>query len=48
MLAELAGNAQFTATMRKLKIVSIRHLPSHAALKQLVAELKTISDQQVA
>jgi hypothetical protein len=34
-LAELAGNAQFTATMRKLNIVSIRHLPSLAALKQL-------------
>jgi hypothetical protein len=47
-LAELAGNAQFTATMRKLNIVSIRHLPSLAALKQLVAELEATSDQQVA
>jgi hypothetical protein len=34
--------------MRKLNIVSIRHLPSLAALKQLVVELEATSDQQVA
>ncbi len=47
-LAELAGTAQFTATMRKLNIVSIRHMSSLSALKQLVADLEAISDQQVA
>jgi hypothetical protein len=48
VLAEMAGNAQFTATMRNLNIASTRHLPSLSALKQLVADLEAVSDQQVA
>ena len=47
-LAELAGDAQFTAIMRNLNIASARHLPSLSTLKQLVADLEAISDQQVA
>jgi len=47
-LAELTGDAQFTAIMRNLNIASVRHLPSLSALKQLVADLEAISDQQVA
>jgi len=47
-LAEVAGNAQLTAIMRNLNIASTRHLPSLSALKQLVADLEAISDQQVA
>jgi hypothetical protein len=47
-LAGMAGDAQFTAIMRNLNIASIRHLPSLSTLKQLVADLEAISDQQVA
>jgi len=47
-LAEMAGDAQFTAILRNLNIASVRHLPSLSALKQLVADLEAISDQQVA
>jgi hypothetical protein len=47
-LAEMAGDAQFTAILRNLNITSARHLPSLSALKQLVADLEAISDQQVA
>jgi hypothetical protein len=47
-LAELAGDAQFTAIMRNLNIASARHLPSLSTLKQLVADLEAVSDQQVA
>jgi hypothetical protein len=48
VLAEMAGSAQFTATMRNLNIASTGHLPSLSALKQLVADLEVVSDQQVA
>jgi hypothetical protein len=48
VLAEMAGNAQFTATMRNLNIASITSLPSLATLKQLVVDLEAITDQQVA
>jgi hypothetical protein len=48
VLAEMAGDSQFTAVMRNLNIASIRNLPSLSALKQLVADLEAISDQQVA
>jgi SpoVK/Ycf46/Vps4 family AAA+-type ATPase len=47
-LAKMAGDAQFTAILRNLNITSARHLPSLSALKQLVADLEAISDQQVA
>jgi hypothetical protein len=47
-LAGMAGDAQFAAIMRNLNIASTRHLPSLSALKQLVADLEAISDQQVA
>jgi hypothetical protein len=47
-LAEMAGDAQFTAILRNLNIASTRHLPSLSTLKQLVADLEAISDQQVA
>ena len=47
-LAELTGDAQFTAIMRNLNIASARHLPSLSTLKQLVADLEATSDQQVA
>jgi hypothetical protein len=47
-LAEMAGDAQFTAILRNLNIASARHLPSLSTLKQLVADLEAISDQQVA
>ena len=47
-LSEMAGDAQFTAILRNLNIASARHLPSLSALKQLVADLEAISDQQVA
>jgi hypothetical protein len=45
---EMAGDAQFAAILRNLNITSARHLPSLSALKQLVADLEAISDQQVA
>jgi hypothetical protein len=47
-LAELTGDAQFTAIVRNLNIASARHLPSLSTLKQLVADLEATSDQQVA
>jgi hypothetical protein len=47
-LAEMAGDTQFAAILRNLNIASIRHLPSLSTLKQLVADLEAISDQQVA
>jgi len=45
---EMAGDAQFAAILRNLNITSARHLPSLSALRQLVADLEAISDQQVA
>jgi hypothetical protein len=47
-LSGMAGDAQFTAILRNLSIASTRHLPSLSTLKQLVADLEAISDQQVA
>jgi hypothetical protein len=47
-LAGMAGDAQFGVILRNLNIASTRHLPSLSALKQLVADLEAISDQQVA
>jgi hypothetical protein len=47
-LVERAGDARFIAAMDSLKLDTITCLPSLAALKQLVAELNAISDQQVA
>jgi hypothetical protein len=47
-LAGMAGDAQFAAIMRNLNIASTRHLPRLSALKQLVADLEAVSDQQVA
>ena len=47
-LAERTGLAQFTAALCNRNIASTRHLPSLSALKQLVADLEAISDQQVA
>jgi hypothetical protein len=44
----MVGDAQFTAILRNLNIASTRNLPSLSALKQLVADLEAISDQQVA
>jgi hypothetical protein len=47
-LAELAGDAQFSAVAERLKIASVTELPSLAALRQLVEELESLASQQVA
>jgi hypothetical protein len=47
-LVEIAGEARFIAAMDSLKFGTTTCLPSLAALKQLVEELESISDQQVA
>ena len=47
-LAELAGEAQFFAVAERFKIASVPELPSLAALKQLVEELESVTNQQVA
>jgi hypothetical protein len=47
-LVEIAGDARFIAAMDNLKFATTTCLPSLAALKQLVEELESISDQQVA
>ena len=47
-LVERAGDARFTAAMEQLDFSTNTCLPSLAALKQLVVELESISDQQVA
>jgi hypothetical protein len=47
-LAELAGDAQFFAVAERFKIASITELPSLAALKQLVEDLESLANQQVA
>jgi hypothetical protein len=47
-LAGMADDAHFAAILRNLNIASTRHLPSLSALKQLVADLEAVSDQQVA
>jgi hypothetical protein len=47
-LAELAGDAQFFAVAERFKIASVTELPSLAALKQLVEDLESVANQQVA
>ena len=47
-LAELAGDAQFFAVAERFKIASVTELPSLAALKQLVEDLESLANQQVA
>jgi hypothetical protein len=47
-LVEMAGDARFIAAMEHLEFSTTTCLPSLAALKQLVEELETIQDQQVA
>ena len=47
-LAETAGDARFITAMDNLKFSTTTCLPSLAALKQLIEELKATSDQQVA
>jgi hypothetical protein len=47
-LAEMAGDAQFFAVAERFKIASVMDLPSLAALKQLVEELESLANQQVA
>jgi hypothetical protein len=47
-LAEMAGDAQFFTVAERFKIASVMELPSLAALKQLVEELESLANQQVA
>jgi hypothetical protein len=47
-LAESVGDAQFFAVVQRFKIASVTELPSLAALKQLVEELESLANQQVA
>ena len=47
-LAEMAGDAQFFAVAERFKIASVTELPSLAALKQLVDDLESLANQQVA
>jgi hypothetical protein len=47
-LAEMAGDAQFFAAAEHFKIASVTELPNLAALKQLVEELESLANQQVA
>ena len=47
-LAELVGDAQFFAVVERFKIASVMELPSLAALKQLVEDLESLANQQVA
>ena len=47
-LAEMAGDAQLFAVAERFKIASFTELPNLAALKQLVVELESIANQQVA
>jgi len=47
-LAEMAGEARFFAVAERFKIASITELSSLAALKQLVEELESLANQQVA
>ena len=47
-LVETSGDARFIAAMDNLKLSTTTCLPSLAALKQLIEELETNSDQQVA
>jgi hypothetical protein len=47
-LAEMAGDAQFFAVAEHFKIASVTELPNLAALKQLVEDLESLANQQVA
>lgn len=47
-LAEMAGDAQFFTVAERFKIASVTELPSLAALKQLVEDLESLANQQVA
>ena len=44
----MAGDAQFFAVTERFKIASVTGLPSLAALKQLVEDLESLANQQVA
>ena len=47
-LAELAGDARFFTVAERFKIASVTELPSLAVLKQLVEDLESLANQQVA
>ena len=47
-LAEMAGDAQFFTVAERFKIASVTELPSLAALKQLVEDIESLANQQVA
>jgi hypothetical protein len=47
-LTEMAGDAQLFAVAERFKIASVTELPNLAALKQLVEELESLANQQVA
>lgn len=47
-LADTAGGPQFGAVAERFKIASVTELPSLAALKQLVEDLESLANQQVA
>ena len=47
-LAEIAGDAQFFTVAERFKIASVTELPNLAALKQLVEDLESLANQQVA
>ena len=47
-LAEMAGDTQFFTVAERFKIASVTELPSLSALKQLVEELESLANQQVA
>jgi hypothetical protein len=47
-LAEMAGEAPFFALAERFKIASATELPSLASLKQLVENLESLANQQVA
>jgi hypothetical protein len=47
-LAEMADDAQLFAVAERFKIASVTELPNLAALKQLVEELESLANQQVA
>jgi hypothetical protein len=44
----MAGDAQLFAVAERFKIASVTELPNLAALKQLVEELESLANQQVA
>ena len=46
--AEMAGEVRFFAAAERFKIASVTELPSLAALKQLIEDLESLANQQVA